>query len=259
MRRRTGRGDYPRLPTEHVGPVPTVVRELIERQLRCLVLDGPFPCLGARAALRTGSYLFNVHLDMNDRQALDGVLADLRYFARVRREMGNLYTYVVSFVEPRMIPSEMTWDQTVWRFLQGLHDLDDTRWDPRYSRDPTDADFALSVAGLGQLVVTLYPGASRYTRRFAWPTLIFNPLEQDRANFPTDEEFLRFQNMIRDRDERLQGTVNPSLPPTLDDPQAPGFSGAPIDASWTCPLRIGPRPSGDEDGGGDDDGRDAVR
>jgi FPC/CPF motif-containing protein YcgG len=259
MTLRTDRGHYPQLPTEHAGRVPATVRELIEKQLRCLVLDAPFPCLGARAAFRTGSYLFNVHPDMNDQQATDNVLADLRYFAKVRHEMGNLYTYVASFVEPRMIPSEMAWEQMVWKFLQGLHDLDDTQWDARFSRDPADADFALSLGGLGQLVVTLYPGANRYTRRFAWPTLIFNPLEQDRANFPSDEEFLRFQNMIRDRDARLQGNVNPSLPPTLDDPQAPGFSGAPIDAAWECPLQIRPGHFEEEDHGGDDDGRHTVR
>jgi hypothetical protein len=258
MTQRTNRGHYPQLPAEHTGPVPATVRELIEKQLRCLVLEAPFPCLGARAALRTGSYLFNVHTDMNAPQALPGVLADLRYFAKVRHEMGSLYTYVASFLEPRMITSEMAWDQIVWRFLQDLHDLDDTPWDPRFSRDPKDADFALSVGGLGQLVVTLYPGANRYTRRFAWPTLIFNPLEQDRANFPSDEEFLRFQNMIRDRDTRLQGNVNPSLPPTLDDPQATGFSGAPIDATWKCPLRIRPQPSGESDRGGDDDSGHTV-
>lgn len=259
MTPRTGRGHYPQLPAEHAGLVPATVRELIEKQLRCLVLDAPFPCLGARAALRTGSYLFNVHADMNAPRATDSVLADLRYFAEVRREMGNLYTYVASFLEPRMIPSETAWEQMVWKFLQGLHDLDDTPWDTRFSRDPSEAGFALSLGGLGQLVVTLYPGANRYTRRFAWPTLIFNPLEQDRANFPSDEEFLRFQNMIRDRDARLQGNVNPSLPPTLDDPQAPGFSGAPIDAHWRCPLRIRPQQAEEADRGGDDDGGDAVR
>lgn len=239
-----------KLPADHAGSVPDIVKELIEKQLRCLVLESPFPCLGARAAFRNQSYLFNVHADMAEAQTLHLVLADLRHFAKVRLEMDDLYTYMVSFLEPRIITDEAAWDRFVWQFLQGLHDLDDAPWDRRYSINPADAGFALSLAGLGQLVVTLYPGASRYARRFAWPTLIFNPPEQDRANFPTDEEFLRFQNRIRDRDARLQGTVNPSLPPTLDDPQATGFSGAPIDASWTCPLRV--KPAGEYHQGEDD-------
>lgn len=220
------------------APVDPRVRDLIERQLRCLVLETPFPCLGARSAFRNGSYLFNVHTDLRTEQGLQSVAADLRRFARVRREMGDFYTYIASFLEPARIDSESRWDEIVWNFLQRLHDIDKDPWDPRWSKDPDQYDFALSFAGLGQLVVALYPGASRYARRFAWATLVFNPPEQDRANFPDDESFLRFQNKIRDRDERLQGSVNPSLPPTLDDPQAPGFSGMPVDESWQCPLTI---------------------
>ena len=43
------------------------------------------------------------------------------------------------------------------------------------------------------------------------------------------------------RDALLQGHTNPSLPATLDDPQAPGFSGTPVDPdSWRCPLHVHP-------------------
>ncbi|MGI5149666.1 guanitoxin biosynthesis heme-dependent pre-guanitoxin N-hydroxylase GntA [Plantactinospora sp. CA-294935] len=220
------------------GPVPDDVKRLVEAQLRALVLDGPFPCLGARSAFRVGSYLFNVHQELGAAGSTRSLAADLRHFRTVRRRMGDLYTYVGSFLEPRVVADERDWDRLVWGVLQDLHDLDDEPWDARYSTDPGHADFAFSFAGLGHLVVTLYPGASRYARRFAWPTLIFNPPEQDRAKFPSDEEFLRFQDKIRERDARLQGSVNPSLPDTLDDPQAPGFSGAPVGPNWDCPLRI---------------------
>jgi uncharacterized protein len=231
-----------REPAAAAGDPPGRVKEMIERQLRCLVLETPFPCLGARSAFRRGSYQFNVHQDMRTAGTLDSVAADLRHFADVRRDLGDFYSYIASFTEPALIPSEAYWDELVWDFLQRLHDADTEPWENRWSTDPKDYDFALSFAGLGHLVVALYPGASRYARRFAWPTLVFNPPEQDRANFPDDESFLRFQNHIRDRDERLQGSVNPALPPTLDDPQAPGFSGAPVDESWRCPLVIRENP-----------------
>ena len=222
------------------GAVSPQLAELVERQLRALVLEGPFPCLGSRAALRTGSYLFSLFPDLRSADAVDAVLAGLRRFAATRRQLGDFYTYVASFVEPRVVVDEAEWDRLVWDFLQKLHDSDDEPWDPRWSKDPTQPDFALSLAGLGQLVVTLYPGASRYARRFAWPTLVFNPLEQDRANFPEEEAFLRFQGRIRDRDRALQGTVNAALPATPDDPQAPGFSGASVGADWRCPLVVRP-------------------
>lgn len=228
------------VPSWAADSVPPTVKQLVERQLRVLVLDTPFPCTGARAAVRNSSYLFNLYADMTSPDSIAHLSADLRYFAQVRGELGDFYSFVASFIEPARIDREQVWDGLVWSVLQQLHDLDDLPWDGRFSTDPRDPDFALSVAGCGHLVVSLYPGATRYSRRFAWPTLVFNPLEQDRANFPDDASFTRFRDTIRARDVRLQGSVNPSLPATLDDPQAPGFSGTPVGPDWTCPLRLRP-------------------
>jgi uncharacterized protein len=228
-----------------------MVGRLIERQLRCMVLDGPFPCLGARSAFRNDSYVFAVHHDLFGPDAVEAVAADLRHFAAVRLRLGRLYSCIVSFVEPRTVPDEQVWDGQVWGFLQALHDLDDTPWDPRFSADPESGDFALSFAGVGHLMLALYPGATRYARRFAWPTLVFNPLEQDTAAFADEQDFARFQHIIRERDARLQGHVNPSLPATREQSQAPGFSGAPIPDSWRCPLVVDGEPTG---GTGDDHG-----
>lgn len=229
-------------------PTLDVVGRLIERQLRYMVLEGPFPCLGARSAVRNDSYVFTLHRDLFAADAVEAVAADLRRFAAVRLRLGRLYSCIVSFLEPRAIVDEQAWDVQVWGFLQALHEFDDAPWDPRFSADPESGDFALSFAGVGHLVVALYPGAWRYARRFAWPTLVFNPLEQDSAAFPDERDFARFQGIIRARDARLQGEVNPSLPATRDQSQAPGFSGAPVPDTWRCPLVVDrQRPGGTED------------
>ncbi|OLF14696.1 guanitoxin biosynthesis heme-dependent pre-guanitoxin N-hydroxylase GntA [Actinophytocola xanthii] len=224
------------------GTVPDPVKDLVQDQLHGLVSARTFPCLGARSALASGNYLFNVYEDMESADSLLALAEDLRHFAGVRLGMGDFYTHVAAFLEPRMIQDESVWERQLWGLLQRLHDIDESPWDDRFSTDPTSPEFALSFAGLGHLVVTLYPGANRFARRFAWPTLVFNPLEQDRAKFPEDEALLRFQGRIRARDARLQGEVNPALPKTLDDPQAPGFSGAPVTSDWRCPLRVRANP-----------------
>lgn len=226
------------------------VRDLIEAQLRALVLAPSFPCLGARSAVRNGGYVFATYRDLREAASLDALAEDLGRFAAGRHRLGRFYSFVAGFLEPARITDEASWDRTVWAALQRLHDVDGRPWDSRWSTVPGDADFALSLAGCGMLVVSLYPGASRFSRRFAWPTLVFNPPEQDRANFPDDESFLRFQDAIRARDVRLQGSMNPSLPPTLDDPQAPGFSGAPVGPFWRCPLVVRTPAGADRKAGG---------
>jgi uncharacterized protein len=222
------------------GRAADPLARLVEAQIRSLVLDGPFPCSGAKAAFNDDSYRFNLYPNLGDSASWIDVAADLTAFVRGRSSMGRFYTFVASFVEPAAVVDHAAWDRLVWAFLQGLHDVDDVAWDPRFSTDPSSADFAFSFGGCGMLVVSLYPGATRYARRFAWPTIVFNPLEQDRANFPDHADLQRFTDRIRARDTKLQGAVNPSLPPTPDDPQAPGFSGAPVGAGWKCPLRVRP-------------------
>lgn len=210
----------------------------MQTQLHVLVSAQPFPCLGARSALASDSYLFNLYEDMGSAESLRDLATDLRHFAEVRLGLGSLYSYVASFIEPRIPGDEAAWGKSFWDLMQRLHDIDAQYWDPRFSQDPESSEFAFSFAGLGHLVVTLYPGASRFSRRFAWPTLVFNPLEQDRAKFPEEAEFVRFRDQIRLRDSRLQGQVNPALPRTLDDSQVPGFAGTPVPPGWQCPLRL---------------------
>lgn len=227
--------------TEFVRPTVTAsLSKLIEGQIRALVLDGPFPCSGAKAALNDNSYRFNAYPSLAEPTIWPSVAADLARFVSDRHSMGQFYTFIASFLEPAAVTDHSAWDRLFWSFLQSLHDLDKIPWDPRFSANPDDGDFAFSFAGCGMLVVSLYPGSTRYARRFAWPTIVFNPLEQDRQVFPDPRELDRFVDRIRRRDARLQGSVNPSLPSHAGEPQAPGFSGAPISANWRCPLNVRP-------------------
>src|SRR5207244_4323508 len=72
---------------------------------------------------------------------------------------------------------EADFERRLWLQLQQLHDRDDPSpgWDPSVSNDPEDARFAFSFAGCALFVIGLHPDSSRLARRFAWPTLVFNP------------------------------------------------------------------------------------
>src|SRR3712207_4690664 len=117
---------------------------LIEGQLRALVLDTPFPCAGAKSALRNGGYVFGGYADMRSERSLHRMATDLRHFVRIRHDLGNFYTFIGSFIEPAIVPDERSWDVLVWDCLQRLHDMDTDAWDDRWATDPADANFAFS-------------------------------------------------------------------------------------------------------------------
>src|SRR5829696_6122951 len=77
-----------------------------------------------------------------------------------------------------------------------------------------DGEFTTFIASFAAptaiFIVGLHAGSSRVARRFAWPTLVFNPHSQfDRLR--EDGRFERFQQVIRGAERALQGDVNPMM------------------------------------------------
>ena len=183
--------------------------DFVCRQFLALVMDPAFPCLGARSAMHHDAYDFHLYPDLQDAASRQQLARDLERFGTIRHSMdGRFATFVASFEKPRSVEDETRWDDLIWRFLQALHDLDTAPWDPTVSDDPANPEFIFSFAGTGYFVVGLHPGASRHSRRFAYPTLVFNAHDQF-AQLRHTGQFTGFQRTIRRRDVRLQGSVNP--------------------------------------------------
>lgn len=192
----------------HPGETGEVLADFVRRQFAHLVMDAAFPCLGGRSAFQRQAYVFHLYDDLRNPEGVARLGADLAAFSLTRPSLpGRFATFVASFLAP-VVPDGTAWDELIWRTLQRLHGMDEAPWDPSVSSDPSDPDFLFSFAGEGYVVVGLHPAASRYARRFAYPTLVFNAHAQfqelrDRG------EFERFQSSIQKRDIRLQGSVNP--------------------------------------------------
>ena len=99
-----------------------------------------------------------------------------------------------------------------------------TEWDSTVSSDPFDPHFSFSFGGQALYVVGLHERSSRHARRFAWPTLVFNPHAQfDRLRH--DGHWQRMQEAIRRRDVALQGEINPMLSDFGEQSEARQYSG----------------------------------
>jgi uncharacterized protein len=204
--------------------------------LRALVLNDRFTCIGAKSAFRRNAYRFGLYSDM-EAPSVAGLARDLFTFVRELPVLAAPFaTYVASFTAPHCADEE-SFERRLWAVLQALHDLDADHhaWDPAVSDDPDDVRFSFSFAGTAFFVVGLHAASSRATRRFAWPTLVFNPhrqFEQLRAN----GGYANFQRLIRDRERTLQGDVNPMLTEYGVQSEARQYSGRQVGADWRCPF-----------------------
>jgi hypothetical protein len=196
--------------------------------------------VGAKAALGTGSYRVGLYERLGSAGAAAGLARDLFWFAGEQEDLGGAFsTFVASFIEPTAA-DEAAFERLLWQQLQRLHEEDRLHhgWDPSVSADPDDPRFAFSFAGMAFFVVGLHPASSRFARRFAWPTLVFNAHQQfDRLR--AEGGYERMQEVIRSRELGLQGNLNPNLGEFGVRSEARQYSGRPAEADWRCPFHAG--------------------
>ena len=200
------------------------------------VTNADFPCVGAKASLNGNFYRYGFYDEINSPAATSGLAHDLWHYAQDQLAFGTNYaTFIASFRGPK-VTNETEWEMLLWEQLQSLHEIDQSDWDSTVSSDPDESHFSFSFAGTGFFIVGLHQGASRLSRRFAWPTMVFNV----HAQFERLREeglFERMQSTIRVRDMTLQGTLNPNLSDFGKQSEAKQYSGRPVEKDWKCPFQ----------------------
>lgn len=217
---------------------PSPLARLVHDQFRALVLSQGFSCLGAQAALRAGRYRMGVYGELGSSGATEDLARHLSAFADAEDpDAPGLTTFIASFSGPNPA-DEVQFERLLWRQLQALHERDGRRhrWDPSVSSDPEDPSFSFSFAGRAFFVVGLHAASSRWARRFAWPTLVFNPHRQF-EQLRRQGGFTRLQERIRARERALQVTLNANLSDFGERSEARQYAGRPVEEDWRCPFQ----------------------
>jgi FPC/CPF motif-containing protein YcgG len=218
------------------GGKPSDLVAHVHSQFKAMIISGGFPCVLGRSALKNDSYRFAFYDDMTSADSVQGLCHDLFDFVQEQPLTYEFSTFVTCFCNPQP-QSESHFEKLLWELLQALHDQDSVHheWDPSTSSDPENGQFSFSFAGRSYFVVGLHHGSSRFSRRFTYPTVVFNAHYQF-ENLKKENKFEHFQKVIRGFDTRLQGNINPSLTDYGDDSEARQYSGRLVEKNWKCPF-----------------------
>ena len=224
----------------HTGdPLKWTLALHVHEQLRALILNPAFPCILGRSALKNNAYRFGFYSDACSDSSMQGLCRDLWSFATEQRTTfaGDFSTFVASF-ESRHVTNELDFEALLCQVLQSLNDRDAAvhTWDPATSSDPDNPQFSFSFAGRSFFLVGLNPHSPRFSRKFPYPTLVFNSHEQF-ERLRVEGRFDRVQATIRDRDIMLQGNINPNLSNYGDASEAKQYSGRQVEDDWRCPFK----------------------
>ncbi len=206
---------------------------------RGFVLNPAFSCVGAKSAVMHESCRLGIYDQMGGDGATSGLARDLFTFSQevaANADDGEFRTFVAIFEGPGE-STEADFEQRLWDQLRRLHGLDSAyhAWDPLVSDDPENPHFGFSFAQTAMFIVGLHPHSSREARRFLWPTLVFNPHAQF-ENLRVEGRWDRLKQVIRQREEHLQGSLNPNLADYGSATEARQYSGRAVEPEWHAPF-----------------------
>ncbi|MBJ2130575.1 YqcI/YcgG family protein [Alteromonas sp. IB21] len=200
--------------------------------------EDSFPCVGAKTALTRGQVYVKHYDNIECKTNETDILASIHTFVESFDIEQDMYSsLVVTFEQPDTI-SEYAFDKLLWEKLQRLHEVDACLkpWDSKVSSDPQSAQFSLSLGGKGFFVIGLHPNASRKSRRFSHPTIVFNLHEQFEL-LREQHKFDAFREHIRKRDTAYCGSKNPLLANHGDSSEVYQYSGKTHTEEWECPFK----------------------
>lgn len=214
--------------------------QVAHNALRAFVASDTMACVGAKGALSSSGYRFGFYPGFPTASATDGLARDLAAFVA---EMPHMHARYKSFIAVfgGGAADEFDFEARLWEQLQRLHDVDRKHfaWAADASDDPADPHFGFSIASHAFFVVGLHAKASRISRRFNYPALVFN----SHAVFATlrqEGKFERVRTHVRERELAIQGSLNPNLADYGSASEARQYAGRALEAEWTCPFH--PRP-----------------
>jgi len=199
--------------------------------------DEDYPCVGAKSALNTLQYRLGIYGQMAEAGTTRDLATDLKTYIQETIATDSQYMTMVAVFTDELY-SEIDFENRLWAQLQSLHDIEKAQqaWDPQVSNDPEDPNFSFSFQGTAFFIVGLHPYASRRSRNFQHCAMAFN-LHRQFEQLREADRFEKMKQVIRAREIKYDGTVNPMLHDHGAGLEAPQYSGREVGEEWKCPFR----------------------
>lgn len=204
-------------------------------KFRDFILKENHPCVMAQSVFTSDHLNFHTYKNLGSRKAAQDILIDLKdYLSEYDFEGHDFFSFIAVFSDKSHY-TEKQFETLLWKQLQFLHELDDQKWDRKVSDDPADDNFSFSLAGKAFYMVGMHPDSSRQARQSPQPALVFN-LHGQFEKLRKMGAYHKVRDKIRQRDEILQGNINPMLQDFGDDSEAKQYSGRKVGEDWKCPF-----------------------
>lgn len=199
------------------------------------ILSPEFSCVAAKAAFNTDVYRFGCYGSLGNPDTTATLARDLTRFCADQDALESDFTTFIAVFRGPEDADEPTFEAALWRQLRALYVRDEEDYSDEVSPDPESPHFGFSFAGRAFFVVGLHPNSTRIARAFDHPALVFNAHQQFEKLRETGR-WERLQEVIREREVALQGSLNPNLANFGEVSEARQYSGRAVAEAWRAPF-----------------------
>ncbi len=218
---------------EEIKQLPRKLSE--KRKFENFIIKNDHPCVMAQSVVRQEHFEFRVYGELGGAENVEPLLYDLgAYLEDYDFDAPEFFTFVAVFKGDQYFTEE-EFEERLWQQLQLLHEADNENWDSTVSTNPDSPEFSFSLLGSAFYIVGMHPNSSRIARQSPSPTLVFN-LHHQFEKLRELGGYTSTRDTIRERDQALQGSINPMVADFGQDKEAPQYSGRMVDSNWKCPF-----------------------
>lgn len=212
-----------------------IYQQEIEQKFQQFILEENHPCIMANTVFSMKMYEIKLYEKLGSKATATTLLEDLQDYLNSYNFNDNKFKSFIAVFPEADIVSEIEFENLLWRQLQFINDKDEKPWDHRVSKNPEDDNFSFSIAGRAFYVVGMHPKSSRLARQAPYVTLVFN-LHWQFEKLREMNAYHKVRDKIRERDEELQGSINPMLEDFGESSEARQYSGRNVGEVWKCPF-----------------------
>lgn len=207
----------------------------IRRDFEKFILSEDHPCIMAKTVFSMDQVEIHTYSDFGTLGTAKMIQQDLKnYITSYDFDSNDFKTFLAVFPDSPEY-SEIRFEKLLWQQLGNLHKVDEQEWDPEVSADVESEDFSFSISGKAFYIVGLHPGSSRKARQSPYTAIAFN-LHWQFEKLREMGSYQTVRDKIRDRDQNLQGNINPMLDDFGGSSEAKQYSGREVGKEWKCPF-----------------------
>lgn len=210
-------------------------REKLRSKFENFILEKNHPCIMAQTVFSMDEVELFDYDSFGTTETARQLIKDLNgYVKNYDFDSNDFRTFLAVFPNSPKY-SEIEFEKLLWKQLEFLHKADRCDWDEEVSSNPENEHFSFSLCGKAFYVVGMHPGASRKARQSPYTAIAFN-LHWQFEKLREMGTYHGVRDRIRDRDQKLQGTINPMLEDFGAHSEARQYSGRAVDDKWKCPF-----------------------